>query len=114
MICFVILAAYVVLGFMLAWIAGMVAKEEVEVKTGVLTLICAGIVSLLARLGIKQILGAGVEALGADVIADLAVLTLMINLIAKLSWKHSIIIAVIYTVVLTILAVALGSCTASS
>jgi hypothetical protein len=109
---FILLAVFVVLGFMLAWIAGMVAQEEVEVKTGVLTLICSGILSILADVCIALVM-TGPAALGASIVAKLAILTLMINLIAKLSWKHSAIIAVIYTVVLTALAIGLTTCAAA-
>jgi hypothetical protein len=108
----IVLVVYTILGFMLAWIAGMVAQEEIDVKTGVITLICSGILSLLARFGIVQLIG-GYEALGATIVSDLAILTLMINLIAKLSWKHSAIIAVIYTVVITALRIGLTSCSSS-
>jgi hypothetical protein len=109
----ILLAVYTVLGFMLAWIAAMVAKEEVEVKTGVITLICSGVVSFLVRLGLFEIMGSA-EATGAAIISDLAILALMLNLIAKLSWKHSAIIAVIYTVVIDGLLFGMAMCAASS
>jgi hypothetical protein len=96
----ILLCVYTVLGFMLAWIAGMVAQEEVEVKTGVITLICSGVVSFLIDMGLAAVIPGTAESVGAMFVADLIVLTLMLNLIAKLSWKHSAIIAVIYTVVI--------------
>jgi hypothetical protein len=108
----ILLAVYTLLGFMLAWIAAMVAKEDIEVKTGVITLICSGVTSFLVRLGLGQIMS-GYEAMGAGFVTDLAVLTLMINLIAKLSWKHSAIIAVIYTVITSALFVGLAMCASS-
>src|SRR5262245_21091404 len=105
----IVLAIYTVLGFFLAWIAQMVAREEVEVKTGVITLVCSGVVSLLVRVGIYQI-DSGPAGVGAGIVAELGVLTLMIHLIAKLSWKHSIIISLIYTVLLAGVMFGLSSC----
>jgi hypothetical protein len=105
----ILLAVYVVLGFLLAWIAAMVAKEEIEVKTGVITLMCSGLVSLLARVGVSMVLEEPLASI-ASIAVDLGVLTLMINLIAKLNWKHSVIIAAIYTVLMTVVMFGIRGC----
>jgi len=106
----ILLVVYTILGAMLAWIAGMVAREEVEVKTGVVTLIIAGIISFLAGLGIDIVLTSQIPNLVVTIAVQLGVLTLCIHVIAKLSWKHSAIIAGIYTGVLVVFGIALASC----
>ncbi len=93
-----VIAVYVVLGFMLAWIAGAVAKEDVEVKTGVIVLVVTGILSVLINIGIGQIAPSIVTWTWP--IVNFGLLVLLLNLIAKLSWKHSGLIAAIYTLVL--------------
>lgn len=96
--CFVLIAVYVVLGFLLAWIAGAVAREDVEVKTGVIVLVVTGILALLINLGIDQV-APGITTWTWPIV-NYGVLVLLLNLIAKLSWKHSALIAIIYTVIL--------------
>ncbi len=109
---FILLAIYVVLGFMLAWIAGLVAREEVDVKTGVLTLVVSGVLGILASLGIDAVLDEGTGSTVLNAGAQFVILTACIRLFAKLSWKHSLIIAVIYTVVINVIVLGLAACAA--
>jgi hypothetical protein len=106
----VAICIYLVLGFMLAWVAGIVAKEDVAPVTGATVLFLAGLISM----GIKYVLAEQVDGesarLGLGVIVDLAVLTLMIRLIARLNWKHSAIIAAIYSVLILVVVMGLASC----
>lgn len=95
----VAIAVYAFLGFLLAWISQVIAKEDISVGTGVVILILTGIVGF----GIKMF---AISALG-DVLGGLValagqfgVLIVMLNVLAHLTWKHSAIIASIYTGVL--------------
>lgn len=107
---FVILLIYLVLGFMLAWVGGLVTREDVEVKTGVLTLVVAGIVGAIIGAILDETMGENTPATLIGVVARLAVLTVCLKAIAKFTWKQSAIVAVIYTIVITGLLMALGSC----
>jgi hypothetical protein len=107
---------YIVLGFMLAAIAGPIAREDVEVKTGVLILVLAGIVAFVGRIAVMAAAeGAGAEdpegmGVWTSPLINFGALLLTIHLIAKLSWKHSAIIAAIYTAVLFVIVLGLQSC----
>lgn len=101
---------YLVLGFMLAWVAGIVAKEDVSPVTGAIVLFVSGVISLLVKYLIAEQVDSGEARLGLGLAVDLAVLTLMIRLIAKLSWKHSAIIAAIYSVLILVVVMGLASC----
>lgn len=103
----VVLAIYVFLGFMLAWIAQIVAREEVEVKTGVIILVLTAVISWAVQWGAGNVLGPWGATLGGTV-ANFVVLIALLNLIAKLSWKHSAIIAGIYTGLLFLVAIGFG------
>ena len=46
-----LICLYIVLGFIFSWVAAVVAKEDVEVKTGVLILAITLVCSLLFRFG---------------------------------------------------------------
>lgn len=108
---FVLICVYVMLGFLFAWVAGIVAKEEVEISTGVLVLIVSAIMAFAAKVGLQQFMSKE-SIVWLVPVVNLAVLTVMTNLFAKLSWKHSAIIAVVYTVVIFLLSFALVSCMA--
>ncbi|MEX2219737.1 MAG: hypothetical protein WD749_13370 [Phycisphaerales bacterium] len=103
-----LICIYIVLGFMLAWIAGVVAREDVEVKTGVIILVLTGIASIALGLGLNEM--APDAAAWILPFLQFGLLTALIALIAKLSWKHSLIIALIYTVLITVLVLGLRSC----
>lgn len=103
----VLICMYLVLGFLLAWVAQLVAREEVEVKTGVLILVITAIVSIAAGLILGQtapsLAPVGLPAL------QFGMLVVLTKQLAGLTWKHSLIIAVIYTVLLFLLRLALGA-----
>jgi hypothetical protein len=100
----ILIGVYLVLGFLLAWIANLVANEEVEVKTGFLILIITGILSVLVRIGMNQV--APDAAVVVAPVANFVLLVVLLKLMAQLGWKHSAIIAAIYTAIL--FAVGLG------
>src|SRR3954471_19362558 len=104
----IIVVIYLVLGFTLAWIANMVAQEDVEVKTGVLVLFLTWLITF----GIRYALNATLPDLTSWIMPPVyfATLILLLNLITKLSWKHSAIIALIYTVILWAAFFGLSSC----
>jgi hypothetical protein len=106
----VLICLYAVLGFMLAWIAGVVAREDVEVKTGVLILVLTAVIAIAGAFGVESVWQGGSKY--ASPFINFAALALMIRLIAKLEWKHSAIIAGIYTVLLFLIASGLRSCAA--
>jgi hypothetical protein len=96
----ILAAVLLILGFLLAWISGMVAKDEVDVKTGVITLVCAGVLSFLAKVGLNTALEeSGVQSL-VYIAIDFVILAACLRAIAKLEWKHTFIIAAIYDAIL--------------
>lgn len=103
----IIIAMYVFLGFMLAWIAQVVAREEVEVKTGVIILVLTAIIGYAVQAGAAAAFGSG-AALALGTLSNFAALIVLLNLVAKLSWKHSAIIAAIYTVLIFAAALGIG------
>lgn len=97
----IIIAIYAVLGFMYAWIAGVVAREDVDVKAGVLVVVMpaiAGIALSLADLG-------PLIDLGLSIGLNFVLLTLGGRFFARLGWKHAAIIAAIYIMLLVVLGV---------
>lgn len=106
----VLIAVYFCLGFLLSWIAGVVAREEVSIGTSVVTIVIAGLLSFGAGLGLREI--APDAAPIVEPVADFVIFTLMIHLIAKLSLKHSAIIAAIYAVILLLFGLAMRGCVA--
>ena len=91
--------ALIMLGFMFAWIAGVVAEEDVEVKTGVLILFLTGVVTVLVRIIVSEVDGIPMPGLiGAA--ANFLALIVMTHAFAKIEWKKSALIAIIYTVIL--------------
>lgn len=115
MLFIIILAAlYIFLGFMLAWIAMMVAREEVTVGTGIFTLIAAGIMGWLIDAVLDMVVPAGALQTMVHFAVILGTLTLALHLIAKLEWKHSFLISVIYAVVINGVLFALASCIAAT
>jgi hypothetical protein len=105
---FILICVYVMLGFMLAWIAGMVAQEEVSIGTGVLVLILAGVLSVVCNMLVASAAPDIADYTGP--VITFAFLVIFLNLIAKLSWKHSAIIGLIYSVVIALVGLGLRSC----
>ena len=96
----ILVAIYVILGFMLAWVAGMVAQEEEEVKTGVLTLVCAGAINWVIGFVLADVMEPGVPRMMVAIGTSYLVLALCLLAIARLGWKPSLIIAAIYQALL--------------
>lgn len=96
---------YIVLGFMYAWITGIVSRDEISVKTGVLVVI----MPLLARIAVfVGVIAMETEPSGLLVwlvatAADFAALVLGGRFIARVDWKSSLIIAGVYTVLLILM-----------
>lgn len=93
----VLIALVLIQGFMLAWIAQLVAHEEVEVKTGVLVVVITAVLSTIAGLALRGTLGLWPTAI-LQIIIYYGVLSTLLKMMAHLGWKHSGIIAGIYTV----------------
>lgn len=104
----ILICLYVVLGFILAWVAGVVAREEIGVGTGVLILVLTAIVSIAARFGLATVSPAAATWLTP--VVNFGTLIVLLNLVAHLSWKHSAIIAAVYTVLLWLLGFAIAAC----
>lgn len=94
---FVLACFYVILGFIFAWVANIVANEEVLVRTGVLILVLTAVVSILLSIVVPTTVPFRSLILTG---ANFATLMILTNVIAKLSWKHSAIVAAIYAAVL--------------
>jgi hypothetical protein len=106
LICFIIM-----LGFVYVWIANVVAHEEVPVMTGVVILIVTGVVNF----AVNYLLGSALGRTGASLVsipADFLVLAAMTHLIAKITFKQSLIIAGIFTALIFLFGLALGACSA--
>lgn len=103
---FVLVCIYIMLGFLFAWVAGVIAQEEVLVRTGVLILVLTAVVDILLRI----ILPASTPAPGLVLMgANFLTLIVLTNAIAKIDWKNSAIIAVVYTGVLFLISLLLGA-----
>ncbi|MFN7019730.1 MAG: hypothetical protein ACK4WH_00200 [Phycisphaerales bacterium] len=100
-----LICVYIVLGFILAWVAGVVAREEIGVRTGVLILFLTAVISVGARLGIAAVAPGAV--LWLSPVVNFGALIVLLHLMAYLSWKHSAIIAAVYTAILFVLGLAL-------
>ena len=105
---FVLVCIFIMLGFMFAWIAGVVAEEDVEVKTGVLILFLTGVVTVLVRIIVSEVDGIPMPGLiGAA--ANFLALIVMTHAFAKIEWKKSALIAIIYTVILFLINLAFSA-----
>jgi len=103
---FVLLCILVALGFVLAWISNVVAHEDMEVKTGVLILVLSGILSWVAKLALMD-MDPLVESLGG-IAANFGALVLLTNLLGKIGFKKSAIIAAVFTAILWVIGFVLG------
>jgi len=108
----VLVAVYCVLGFVFAWVAQVVSREEVSVGAGIGIVVTAGIVAILTSAVLASY--AGGLAVFLIPVVNFGLFTLLTNLIAKLSWKHSAIIAAIYTALLFVVGFALTMCAAAA
>lgn len=102
------IAVYLVLGFLLAWVANIVAKDDVPVWKGVVILFLTGVAQLALQIGLQD----HSESLRSNVspVFNVAMITVLTRFIAGLSWKHSVIIGAIYTVLLFVMGLAFTAC----
>lgn len=107
----VLFCILVALGFLLAWISNVVAREDMEIKTGVIILILAGILGLGAQFFLSG-MGEAAGIVGGS-LAQFAALVLMINLLGKIDFKKSAIIAAVFTGILWVVGFVLGMMFAS-
>ena len=98
-----LIVVFVVLGFMYAWVTGVVAREEISVGRGVAILVLAGIASLIFSAFVTDNSYAGAAV-------NLGMLTLFGRWLAQVEWKHALVIAIVYTVILFAIAMGLASC----
>lgn len=87
-----------VLGFVLSWITGVVAKEEVEIKTSMLILFLTGVVNVAVGF-VTADLNPWV-AIACGLAAAIGTLALLIRLVGGVNTRHAIIIAVAFAVLL--------------
>lgn len=108
----VLIAVYCVLGFLFTWIAQIVAKEEVSVGAGIGIVVGTGIAAAVTAIG----LAASVPALVVFImpLVNFGLLVCLTHLIARLSWKHSAIIAAIYTALMFLVGIAFTACAAAT
>ncbi len=104
----VLIALVLLQGFMLAWIAQVVAREEVEVKTGVLVVVITAVLSTIAGFALRNTLGLWPTAI-LQVAIYYGLLSTLLKVMAHLQLKHASIIAGIYTVIylVTIIGIAM-------
>lgn len=101
---FLLIAAFIALGFLLAWIVGIVAREEISITTGVVILFLSGLLSIAVGEGLNWV--APHAAYLVQPFANFAILMLLIHLLAHLTLKHSAIIAAIYAAIILAIVVA--------
>lgn len=103
----ILIAVLAVLGFLLAWIVGIVAHEEISVMRGVGIIVCAGVANYAANLAIES--ASPDLATYTSLPVSFIILILMIKLIAEVEWKPAAIIALIYTVLLFVVGLVLAA-----
>lgn len=100
----ILVAVFLVLGFLYAWIAGIVAKEEVELKTGVLILFLAAILTVVLQVALLS-LDPAVQIVLTSV-GQLVAIAGLTRVMTGIALGKSFVIAIIYSVILSIVAVA--------
>lgn len=103
----VLVAVLVVLGFLLAWIIGIVAQEEVSIGQGVLILLCTGVCNMLLGVVLQKMAPQAADWAGIPV--SFAVLTSMVWLIAKVEFKKAAIIGLVFSVILFVVSLGLAA-----
>ncbi len=108
----VLAAILLVLGFTLAWVTGVVAKEEIEIKHGVIIVLITGIVARIVGYALRD----------ADVIISLlayaavwiVLLAGLLRLVTHVPFKQGLLVATIYAVITTAITFGLASCIMSA
>lgn len=101
-----LIATYLVLGFLYAWIAGSIAREDVEVQTGVIILLLTAAVVILLSIVLPPDVPGRPFIVAA---ANFGSLIVMTNVVAKIDWAKSAIIAAIYTAILFLVGMGLAA-----
>lgn len=93
----------VAIAFLLAWVTGIVAHEQISIGRALLVLIAYGIVSMVVgfALGSLDLPDWMLMLIGIPV--GVVVLGGMLNLVADIVFKKALIIAVIFSVVLAVI-----------
>ncbi len=107
----IIIGVLAFLGFLMSWIANIVAREDMPVMTGFLIVFIAGAVSLVAGFALSAFLGD--LATYVQPVLNFGVLFLTIKLFGGLEWKPSAIMAAIYSALLLVVGLSLSMCTSA-
>jgi hypothetical protein len=94
----ILIAIYAVLGFLLSWIANMVAKDDIEVKTSVIIIVLWGVLNTGSSYALNAADLPGASWLASAI--GFGLLVALLHFIAHLAWKHCLIIAAIYSVIM--------------
>ena len=98
----------VILGFVLAWVTGIVAHEEISIGKAIAILVVNAIVGFVAGLALD---GTGMDPLILQIInipLSLVILAGMLTLMGDIPSKKSIIIAAVFSLVLFVVALIMG------
>jgi hypothetical protein len=107
-------AVLLVMGFVLAWIIGVVANEEVDLKPAMWIVFLNGILVLLAGVLISMLELPAPGHFAFVMCVSLASLAGLLNAIAKIPFKKGLIIAVVFALLTTGTQWGLRSCTERS
>lgn len=95
----ILLCIAVFFGFMLAWICGMVANEEIDVKTGVIIVVLSMIASIAASYGLQAAEMHGLIVFAGSTLTGWLCLSGLLVSYAKITWDKAMIVAAIYAAV---------------
>ena len=101
-------AIFLVLGFMLAWITGVVANEEIELKHGVIIVLITGIIAKIVDYSLRDTDAA--IALASNAAVWIVLLAGLLRLVTHVPFKKGILIATIYAVITTGISLGMTSC----
>lgn len=93
-----------VFGFVLSWIAGVIAHEEVSIPKSMAIIFTNGVISFLIGMGLDD---AGVIGAIVQFAASLATLGALLWVLAGIPFKKGVIIAAIFAVLMLLLSIGL-------
>lgn len=111
---FILIAVLTILGFMLAWITGMIANEEIDIKTGVALVIVTGIVGAIVDYAAASAGVGWLLAIAIHIEVWILILTGLLKLAAKIHFKKGLIISAIYATLTSLVVFGLSSCMQSA
>ncbi len=106
---FLLFCLLAVLGFVYVWIANVVARTDVEVKTGIIILFVAGLAGWGIRAALSGAGGVTFEVAGSGV--HFLALVLLTRYLAAIEWKQALIVAAIFTGLMFVAGLALAAMT---